>query len=60
MKKIKNVQTLLLVIFEHKELIIQIIAILSAVFVVINCIIKRKNNSKRINDKSNPKKPIRD
>ena len=60
MKTIKNVQTLLLVIFEHKELIIQIIAILSAVFVVINCIIKRKNNSKRINDKSNPKKPIRD
>lgn len=57
--QIKNVQTILAIMFEHKALIIQLVAVLSAVIIIFNSFIKSRNRRDRINNKTNNQNSFR-
>lgn len=54
---LKKAQTLLQLIFEHRNLIIQLIPVLTIMVIIINGTIKILDNRSNIDNKTNPNKP---
>jgi hypothetical protein len=52
MEILKKVQTIPLILFEHKNEIIVILALFCSIITVFNCIFKIKKHSKNINTKT--------
>ena len=53
MDVIKNAQLIVQFLIEHKTIIFIIIALLSSVCIIFNCIVKIHKRSKEINSKNN-------
>lgn len=51
---IKNIQTILLVLFEYREIVLLIFTcLLSTIIIILNCLSKRQDKTKQINHKRN-------